>query len=67
MVLSAATYLDDEAVLRHLKWLTPEEVDKILERRDAEAMNRLGVTNPTGQAQEGGLDGPQSEMQNMQE
>lgn len=45
MVLTAATYLDDEAVLRHLPWLTPEEVDEILERKDAEDMERLGVTN----------------------
>ena len=43
MVLTAATYLDDEAVLRHLPWLTPEEVDEILERRDAEDMERLDV------------------------
>lgn len=41
MVLTAATYLDDEAVLRHLPWLTPEEVDEILERKDAEDMERL--------------------------
>lgn len=43
MVLTAATYLDDEAVLRHLPWLTPEEVDEILKRRDAEDMERLDV------------------------
>jgi SPP1 family phage portal protein len=41
MVLSAASYLDDEAVLKHLPWLTPEEVDKILERKDAEDAARL--------------------------
>lgn len=45
MVLTAATYLDDDAVLRHLPWLTPEEVDEILKRKDAEDMERLGVTN----------------------
>ena len=43
MVLTAATYLDDEAVLRHLPWLMPEEVDEILKRRDAEDMERLDV------------------------
>lgn len=47
MVLTAATYLDDEAVLRHLPWLTPEEVDEILKRRDAEDMERLDVLEPT--------------------
>ena len=50
MVLTAATYLDDEAVLRHLPWLTPEEVDEILERRDAEDMERLDVLEVTGGA-----------------
>lgn len=43
MVLMAAEYLDDEAVLRHLPWLTPEEVDEILKRKDAEEMRRLDV------------------------
>ena len=47
MVLTAATYLDDEAVLRHLPWLTPEEVDEILKRRDAEDMERLDVVEVT--------------------
>lgn len=41
MVLSAATYLDDESVLKHLPWLTPEEVSEILERKDAESMSRM--------------------------
>lgn len=41
MVLTAANYLDDEAVLRHLPWLTPEEVDAVLERKDAEGLERL--------------------------
>ena len=50
MVLTAATYLDDEAVLRHLPWLTPEEVDDILERRDAENMERLDVVEVTNNA-----------------
>ena len=37
MVLAAASYLDDEAILRHLPWLLPEEVPEILKRKaDAE-------------------------------
>lgn len=36
MVMTAAAYLDDEAVLNHLPWLTPEEVEEILKRRTAE-------------------------------
>lgn len=43
MVLSAANYLDDEAVLKHLPWLTPEEVDEILARNDAENAARLNA------------------------
>jgi SPP1 family phage portal protein len=43
MVLSAANYLDDEAVLKHLPWLTPEEVDEILARNDAENAERLNA------------------------
>lgn len=50
MVLTAANYLDDEAVLRHLPWLTPEEVDAVLERKDAEDMERLDVMEVTDDA-----------------
>lgn len=41
MVLMAATYLDDEAVLNKLPWITPEEADEILKRKDAEETNRF--------------------------
>ena len=44
MVLTAANYLDDEAVLNHLPWLTPEEVDEILKRRSSEELARFDVT-----------------------
>lgn len=40
MVLMAAQYLDEEAILKKMPWLTPEEVDDILERMDAEALER---------------------------
>lgn len=52
MVLTAANYLDDEAVLRHLPWLTPEEVDDILERKDAEDLERLDVVDTGGRENE---------------
>jgi hypothetical protein len=45
MVLSAANYLDDESVLKHLPWLTPEEVEEILARKDAEAADRYTHEN----------------------
>jgi hypothetical protein len=41
MVMTAAQYLDDEAALNHLPWLTPEEVEEILKRKAAEDMERL--------------------------
>lgn len=41
MVLTAANYLDDETVLKHLPWLTPEEVEGILKRKAAEDIGRL--------------------------
>ena len=43
MVLMAANYLDDETILNHLPWLTPDEVQEILRRKDAENMQRLDV------------------------
>lgn len=36
MVLQASQYLTDDAVLKHLPFLTPEEVEDILEQRDEE-------------------------------
>lgn len=53
MVLLAANYLDDEAVLRHLPWLMPEEVDEILKRRDAEDMERLDAVEVNDNAEAG--------------
>lgn len=41
MVLMAATYLDDETILNKLPWLTPEEVQEILKRNDAENLDRF--------------------------
>lgn len=42
MVMLAAEYLDDETLLNHLPWLTPEEVKAVLDRRAAEELDRLG-------------------------
>ena len=39
MVLSAADYLDDETVLNKLPFITPDEVDTILENKEEEDMN----------------------------
>ena len=43
MVLSAANYLDEETLLNHLPWLTPEEVQMIIERNNEQDMARLAA------------------------
>lgn len=40
MVLSAAEYLDDETILRKLPFLTADEIDGVIQRRDEEEMDR---------------------------
>lgn len=40
VVLSAAQYLDDETILKHLPFLSPDEIDGILERKQEEEANR---------------------------
>lgn len=47
MVMTAAQYLDDEAVLNHLPWITPEEAIEILKRRDTEDLERLDTPEDT--------------------
>lgn len=43
MILMASTYLDDETILNKLPWLTPEEVQEILRRKDAENLDRFNA------------------------
>lgn len=70
MVLLAANYLDDESVLRHLPWLTPEEVDEILKRKDAEAMERMDsvdpLQDPDSQTEEQEKEMPEDESQYLE-
>lgn len=42
MVLSAAQYLDDETILKHLPFLNPDEIDDIIARKDKEEAERYG-------------------------
>lgn len=48
MVLAAASYLDDEAILRHLPWLLPEEVPEILKRKADAEMKLYTVAGADG-------------------
>ena len=41
MVMLAAAHLDEETLLKKLPWLTPEDVQAIMERRDTEDFNRF--------------------------
>lgn len=41
MVLSAGDYLDSETILKHLPFLNIDEIDEILERKDAEEASRF--------------------------
>ncbi len=43
MVLMAAQYLDNEAILNKLPWLTSEEITEILKRKDAESIERFSA------------------------
>lgn len=43
MVLQAAQYLDSETVLKHLPWLSPDEIEEILKAKQAEEMDRFGL------------------------
>lgn len=52
MVMTAAPYLDDEAVLNHIPWLTPEEVDELLKRRAAEEIDRIEDEVPEAEVTE---------------
>lgn len=42
MVLSAAAYLDDETILKHLPWILPEEIQEILKKKSDTEMNLYG-------------------------
>ena len=41
MVLQAASYLDSETILKHLPFLSPDEIEEIMERKQAEEMERF--------------------------
>lgn len=52
MVILAAQYMDDRTILEHLPWITPDEVDGILIRKDAESHDRF--EDVTDEDNEGG-------------
>ena len=54
MVISAAAYLGDEWVLKKLPFLTPEEVDTILEEKGNAEVNRFTPQTPPTSGDNGG-------------
>lgn len=53
MVLQAAQYLDDETILKHLPFLSPDEIEGILDRRVEEEANRYEEGEVNGFSGEG--------------
>jgi SPP1 family phage portal protein len=47
MVLQAATYIDERTVLNKLPWLTPDEVENIMERKANEEVKMFNEQGPT--------------------
>ena len=46
MIMTAAQYLDDETILKHLPFLTQDEVDEIQKRKAEEDLDRMGGNEP---------------------
>ena len=43
MILQASNYLDDETVLKHLPFLSPDEIETILKNKEKEEAERFSV------------------------
>lgn len=54
MVVSAAQYLDDRTIVEKLPFITVDEVDDILERKDGENFGRFTQTDENDEDNEGG-------------
>lgn len=52
MVLSAANYLDDETVLKHLPWISVDEIKDIMDKKDTENAERFEAVKPPEEEQE---------------
>lgn len=45
MILTAAPYLDDETIIRHLPFLTPEEAERVIAQRSTGEYARFNMAN----------------------
>lgn len=59
MILSSAEYLDNETILKHLPFLSPDEIKDIMERKEAEEAERFEQAMAL---QGGGMEGEEDLM-----
>ena len=62
MILSAAQFLDDETILKHLPFLNIDEIDEIMLRRDKEEADRFADDDSGDEPEEEGEDGQGKEV-----
>ena len=46
MVMSAANYLSDEMIIKHLPFLTPEEAEEVIKQRENEGYSSFNQPQP---------------------
>jgi len=63
MILTAANYLDDETILKHLPFLSPDEINGILERKQNEEAARYTPEQPQQEPQQ--QEQPPQQQDNM--
>lgn len=56
MILAAANYLTDEAIIKHLPFLSPEEADDIITKRNSESAGRFNEEEEEGESGTGAED-----------
>lgn len=52
-VLAAANYIDEETILRHLPFLTTDEIEDVMQRKSQEEAEMTGVDNSGGEMEAG--------------
>lgn len=65
MILSAAQYLDNETILKHLPFLSPDEIEGILTRRTEEEAERYAQLEEEYNSMKEGLDNEQGRGEDM--
>lgn len=65
MILSSAQYLDNETILKHLPFLSPDEIEGILTRRTEEEAERYAQLEEEYNSMKEGLDNEQGRGEDM--